>query len=413
MDWEELLEERFKKTGKHISIVKRRSISSYPPEGSICLHCHAPARYLYLNGKKSSQLLCKICGASSPTHQKRIASKTFLWCPYCKQALYVFKSNSTFTAYKCNNRKCSHYLAKLKKLTAEEKNMYDDTFSSQFKLHYQFRIYNFNPSKIQVKRPDDNHGVDLSKIHNNNRTFALILTSTINFGLSARTTKDVMKHFFNIDVSHQTVVNYINAAAYHLYRFIDKNCPKPVGIMSADETYISVDGKWFYTWFGIDAPSRAICGFNVTDNREVQSALALLYNALGAPEENKDSKFEIVTDGNPSYDSAVMAYNHEVPNKVISKFKVIGLQNLDSESEEYRSFKQLVERLNRTYKFHTRPRSGFKSLEGAVALTTLFVAFYNFMRPHSALKGNVPVKLDCIKDTKFYPDMWIQLIKSA
>lgn len=73
----------------------------------------------------------------------------------------------------------------------------------------------------------------------------------------------------------------------------------------------------------------------------------------------------------------------------------------------------MVERLNRTYKFHTRPRTGFKSLEGAVALTVLFVAFYNFMRPHSALKNNVPVKLDCLDGIYNYPDMWIKLIQAA
>ncbi len=412
-DWEDLLAEHFEKTGKRISIVKRQNSSSYPPEGSICRHCHAPARYLYLNGRNSSQLLCKICGSSSPAHQNRTIPKSSRWCPYCKQAMYLFKTKPTYTAYKCNNRKCSHYLNNLKKLTYEEKAMYGKSFSSQFKLHYQYRVYNYNPSDIQVKRPDDNHGVDLSKIHNDNRTFALTLTLAINFGLSARTTKSVLKHICNIDVSHQTVINYVNAAAYHLYRFIDNNCPKPQNKMAADETYISVLGKWFYTWFGIDTKTRAICGFNVSDSRGTEPALAFLYNALGTPEENENLKYEIVTDGNPSYDSAVMAYNQEVNKSIISKFKVIGLENLDEESKEFRPFKQIVERLNRTYKFHTRPRTGFKSLEGAVALTVLFVGFYNFMRPHSALKNNAPVKLECLKDICYYPDMWIKLIKAA
>lgn len=411
--YEKLLGEHLARTGKHVSIVKRRKNSSYPPEGSICEHCHAPARYLYLNGKNSSQLLCKICKSSSPTHQNRIRPKSSLWCPHCGQALYQSKTKATYTLFKCNNKKCPDYLRKLKSLSKEEISLWNATFASQFKLHYQYKVFNYNPSNIQVTRPSDDHGIDLTKIHKDNRTFALVLSTTINFGLSSRTTRDLLKHFFNIKVSHQTVINYVNAAAYHLYHFVDKNCPKPKVTMAADETYISILGKWFYTWFGIDTTTKAICGFNVSDSRGTKETLAFLYNALGRPEENKDKTFAVITDGNPSYDAAVLAYNQESKNKAITKFKVIGLENLDEESKEYRPFKQMVERLNRTYKFHTRPRTGFKSLEGAVALTVLFVAFYNFMRPHSALKHNVPVKLDCLDGIDNYPDMWIKLIQAA
>lgn len=410
-NWERIQIEHFERTGKYISLVKRRKQTSSPPEGTICQHCHAPTRYLYLNGKKSTQLLCKICKSSSPTHQNRIAPKSSLWCPHCKKALYIWKIKPTHTTYKCGNKKCSYYLDKLKELTPQEKNLYNDTFSSQFKLHYQYKIFSFNPSDITPARPTDNHGVSLNKIHNDNRTLALILSLTINFGLAARTTKNVLKHLFNIDVSHQTIINYVNAAAYHLYSFVDRNCPKPKDKMAADETYISVLGKWFYTWLGIDVLSKAICGFNLSDNRGTKEALAFLYSALGKPEENENAKFIIITDGNPSYDSAVLAYNQK--NNIISKFKVIGLENLDKESKEFRPFKQIIERLNRTYKFHTRPRTGFKSLEGAVALTILFIAFYNFMRPHSALNYDVPIKLECLKNIDSYPDMWIKLIQAA
>ena len=120
----------------------------------------------------------------------------------------------------------------------------------------------------------------------------------------------------------------------------------------------------------------------------------------------------LITDGNPAYDTAVMAFNAEAENK-LEKHTVIGLENLDSESSEYRSFKQFVERLNRTYKFHTRPRAGFKSFEGAVALTTLFVAYYNFMRPHSAIRNSAPVPLDCLKDVTLMPQAWVKFLGQA
>jgi hypothetical protein len=60
---------------------------------------------------------------------------------------------------------------------------------------------------------------------------------------------------------------------------------------------------------------------------------------------------------------------------------------------------QLVEII----KNKTRPRAGFKTFDGAVALTTLFIAFYNFMRPHSARNGSTPVSLDSLGDSLLMP----------
>jgi hypothetical protein len=99
--------------------------------------------------------------------------------------------------------------------------------------------------------------------------------------------------------------------------------------------------------------------------------------------------------------------------RVLNKHAVIGRRNLDTESETYREYKQLVERLNRTYKFHTRPRAGFKEFDGAVALTTLFVAYYNFMRPHGSLDKRPPVELECLQGKRLYPDPWVELLRQT
>lgn len=143
----------------------------------------------------------------------------------------------------------------------------------------------------------------------------------------------------------------------------------------------------------------------------------MLNNCFGPPEAPKCEFGELVTDGLPSYDSALVAYNvasrQSSGHDLLTKHTVIGLKNLDPESEAYRVFKQLIERLNRTYKFHTRPRAGFKNFNGIVALTVLFVAFYNFMRPHGALKGKPPVPLDCLRHQTLYPRMWVEMLRQA
>ena len=185
------------------------------------------------------------------------------------------------------------------------------------------------------------------------------------------------------------------------------------GVVAGDETYIVVENRMQYTWFNIDTTSKAICGFNLSGTREEAPCLALQYNTFGAPKDDPGKQFKYVADGLPSYDSTVMAYNKDLEKDKIIRYKVIGLENLDSESKEYRCFKQVIERLNRTYKFHTRSRAGFKTFEGAVCLTVLFVAFYNFMRSHSALKGRVPVYLECLKGIELYPRMWSRLLQQC
>ena len=241
------------------------------------------------NGKRSSQVLCKICGQTSPTHRCRRESKTRYWCPHCSAAMFQWKD--------------------------------------------------------------------------------------------------------------------------------DANMPVPQGPCGADETYITVEGITHYTWLLIDRIRRAICGYNLSNTRGAQPALALLHSAYGAPQNPKCDNAEIVTDGLPSYNSALVAYNTEAQkhhnHDLLTKRTVIGLQNLDNETEEFRPFKQLIERLNRTYKFHTRPRAGFKNFDGVVALTTLFVAFYNHMRPHGHLKGNVPVPLKCLQGETLYPKMWVEMLRQA
>jgi hypothetical protein len=93
--------------------------------------------------------------------------------------------------------------------------------------------------------------------------------------------------------------------------------------------------------------------------------------------------------------------------------KVIGLQNLDSESEAYRPYKQLIERLNRTFKHHVRPSHGFNSVNGALALVTLFVTHYNFLRPHMSLDWRVPVPFSELEGITTIQGKWAKILSLA
>ncbi len=415
LEWKRLKKAKESLSGKPITPVRHRN-GKKPPVGCKCSHCDAPRKYLYLNnGKLQSQVKCKICDKTSPSHGTKRERKTKYLCPHCSKALSKWKQSKQSTIYKCFSYTCPHYLKNKIQLTKEEQDMrHQQKYNPNFKLHYQYREYHISPDDLITQRPVPDTKADLRSIHHSYHTLGLVLTFAINLGLSSRVTRDALKGIFGICLSHQTVVNYINLSAQYLSSYVDEQSPAPQAESAADETYILVDNKWTYTWFVIDSKTRAICGYNLSDHRGVQPALSLLYDTFGTPG-NKTNQPDLVTDGNPSYDAAVMAYNDLIKNNdcKLTKRTVIGLKNLDDQSKEYRSFKQLVERLNRTYKYQTRPRAGFKTFDGAVALTTLFVAFYNFIRPHSTLKNAVPVSIDALKDHSLMPDKWVALIEQA
>jgi putative transposase len=114
----------------------------------------------------------------------------------------------------------------------------------------------------------------------------------------------------------------------------------------------------------------------------------------------------------PAYLAGIHFINQVYDSNLTHK-KVIGLKSPDKESEEFRPFKELIERLIRTYKFHARAAGGFNSVNGAVTLTTLFVIYYNFLRPHTSLNYSVPVPLESLKGIDTLQGKWAKIIKLA
>jgi len=223
-------------------------------------------------------------------------------------------------------------------------------------------------------------------------------------------TRSILRDIHNIVISHQTVLNYQKDAAALAWNFMQKH--KDLTSESqiiGDETYIRISDRWHYTWFVIGKKSRAIYAFNISNSRGVLPALATITMAM----ENAPKNTDFIADGNPSYDAAVLAFNTENDEKSIKRLKVIGLTNDDDESTQYRPLKQLIERLNRTYKFHTRARCGFKNTNGAAVLTTLFVAYYNYLRPHTTLKFKPPIYISKLAGITTIQGKWLKMLESA
>lgn len=414
-DWKELLKAYRRKNAKDLKPVKRRDSKTSVLNSIRCPHCNAPGKYIYFNdGKKRFQLRCKVCDNLFQTKHHHRPQKTKYWCPHCSTALYLWKKSEVLTIYKCSNDKCSQYLAAKNKLSKQEKSLQQQK-SSQFKLRYQYREYHYDPQDLKPASPQMPYG-QLNRIHGSLDTLGLVLALNVSYGLSSRTTADMLKNVFGISISHQTVLNYAYSAAFvcHKFNMLYKG---PVDFrVAGDETYIRIKDNWNYTWFIIGCQSRSIHAYHVSDSRDALHALITLKETTRTLPEN--ITIELIADGNPSYDAAVHAINAEAKktdpeNTPLQRRKVIGLQNLDDESTEFRSYKQIIERLNRTYKFHTRARCGFKDFNGAVALTVLFVTHYNFLRPHFSLNKKCPVPIADLENIQTIQGRWGKIIEMS
>jgi transposase-like protein len=410
LNWKELLDNYQFEHKKSIKIVIPKNPKNRVPSDCICRTCGAPAEYLYFNdGKKRSQIKCKICNSLSPANPRHIYKSKY-WCPHCTSPLQIWKRRSNFDIYRCINDDCSHYIKAKEKLNFAEKIIFS-VKPMQFKLRYHFREFHFSNEQLSLSSPQSPSS-SLTQIHNSLNTFALILTFHISFAISARKTALIMKKVFQIPVSYQTVLNYSQSAAYYCHKFNLTYKGKIDNSIAGDENYIKILGKNHFAFFFISSENRAVASYHIHDTRDTLPAVISLNEATRTAE--PDQHITAITDGNPSYSAAILHINQSRPsdNPIIHK-TVIGLQNLDSQSEEFRAFKQLIERFNRTYKYHIKPAYGFNIFNGAISTTVLFVTHYNFLRPHMALNYSVPVPLPELINIPTFQEQWTKILDMA
>ena len=123
----------------------------------------------------------------------------------CKN--FNWKERDEAAIYKCGNKNCPYRIGELNKLNPDEIKLREKR-SSQFKINYQFREYHFQPYQLKVAQPLKPK-VDLNHIHNDMNVFALILTLHISYAITTRKTAHMLRNIWGINVSYQTVLNYV------------------------------------------------------------------------------------------------------------------------------------------------------------------------------------------------------------
>lgn len=392
---------------KAIKPIKHRG-KNKPEKHIKCPHCGAPHNYIYVNNgdKKSIQYQCKVCEKTFCETPKISVAK--YRCPICGKSLYKWKSRLLVTIYKCGNDKCPRYLENKEKLSSEEKILQKEK-PSQFKLRYIYREYKINLKDIitsELKLPMER----LDKFRYTLSTIGLVLTFHITLEHSTRETAFALKRIFGINISHNTIARIAKSSSTICHHFNFENIPKVPGYQAGDETYIKVKGKHHYVWFAIAKFRSIITAYKVSDNRGEIPAVETVYMASEKHLKNEnDDPLLFVSDGNPSYQAAVTFLKKE--GIEVDLKQVIGLENNDVISTTYRYMKNLVERVNRTYKHYAV--NCFQKIEGASSQLALAVTNYNFIRPHSSLNHQTPVVLNKLKHIPLIQDVWAAILTTT
>lgn len=400
-----LLEEYRVKHGKNLKAVKSRGGNPVSAD-SVCPRCGAPHTYLYDNTGGRGQLLCKVCNHrfnKGKTDFKPIA----LLCPYCGRILAKKKDRKHFNIHKCVNKNCSFYLDSLSKLSPEDRAEYEQD-KHKFKLHYIYREFTIDFFKMDLSTMPRG-STNLTFRNFSSHIMGLCLTYNVNLGLSTRATARALWEIHQVKISHVMVSNYAKTAAALVKPFVDNFDYKPSNYLSGDETYIKVKGVRHYVWFIMDALKKSILGYQVSNTRDTGPCILAMRMAFSKFKEFPGKALRFVADGYTAYNLAQQQF--ALNNMDFTLTQVIGLTNDDPVSTEFRWLKQIIERLNRTFKFSYQVTNGYGSNEGSNTHIALFVAYYNFLRPHSYSYWQ---PLNSIPELESLPNMpakWQKLIE--
>lgn len=401
-DYTFLIEYYRQRYNKIIKPVNRRNGRTVP-ETIVCPFCGAPHEYIYDNNGGKGQYQCKVCHRTFHDNEKDI-SKLHLLCPYCGHALSPVKDRKHFIVHKCTNNNCSYYkqnLAKLPKdLPTSERHKY--------KLRYIYREFTVDFFKMKLNQLPN--WVSSFKFRKNNaHIMGLCLTYHVNLGLSLRKTSQALKDIHNINISHTMVSNYCRTAAILVKPFVDSFDYEPSTSLAADETYIKIKGIKGYLWLIMDTVSRSILGYQVSKSRDVGPCILAMRMAFEKFKEFPGKALKFIADGYSAYPLAAQQFAQQLGYE-FDITQVIGLTNEDAVSKEFRPFKQLIERLNRTFKASYRITCGYDNDNGAYLGVALWVAYYNFLRPHSARRWQPLNRVEALEAADNMPGKWQLLI---
>lgn len=169
--------------------------------------------------------------------------------------------------------------------------------------------------------------------------------------------------------------NYAKTAAVIIRSFVDSYDYKPSNELAVAEIYAKIKGVKSYVWLIMDKVSQSILGYQVFTFSDVGPCILTMRIAFDTFKKFPVKALKFIADG------YAQQFKIEKDCEVFIT-QVIGLTNHDEVSKKSRPFKQFIEGLNPTFKESYRTTCGYGTEDGSVHNVSLWIAYYNFLRPH-------------------------------
>lgn len=316
-----------------------------------CPKCNNSQNF-YRYGKDKSgyqKYQCRCCGAQfAPDNPDKRDKKNYPACPKCGKSTFLHHNYEYYSNYRCCDKNCNHSMFAAKPTAISVPSMSKLFGKSDFK---------------RMRYP----------VH-------MIITAIVMFNIgknSFRNIAQIIRITMNIKVSHTTISNWCTKFA-PLFQNIQYELMPMLNFDSdewhADETVVKINGKKHYLWLVVDSETRFVLGFHLSPYRDSSSAFSLLNSVKALGTVNS-----IVSDRYSAY---------KLPVKSVLRCNHVRVESFADDITN-----NLIECFNKQFKAWYKTKQGFSSFDSANNLIFLFVFFFNFVRPHSALNGLTPAQV--------------------
>jgi transposase-like protein len=216
-------------------------------------------------------------------------------------------------------------------------------------------------------------------------------------GESLRNTQKSLR-LLGVEVSHQTVYNWIKKYVGLMEKYIEKLKPKVSDTWRADELWLKIKGDMKYVFAIMDDETRYWIAQEVAESKYRHDARKLFQLAMKV---TGTKPMTLITDGLPAYHDAYKKEFWTLRNprtKHIRHIKIRGDHNNNK-----------MERLNGEIRDREKVMRGLKKDDTPILKG--YQIFHNYIRSHQGLKGKTPAEVCGI--TVEGKNKWLTLIQNA
>lgn len=240
--------------------------------------------------------------------------------------------------------------------------------------------------------------IDFENMKYNPQTIALTMDLYFK-GVSLRKISHHLKQFYNLNISHKTVYNWIEKYVQVMNEYVNTISPTLGKVWHTDEMMVNVGGTWEYLWNVMDKETRFQLAGVVSKERKVMDARRVFQCAKKNAGGRRPAF--MVTDGLQSYKRAV--------NKEF-KTKIKETEHIHKAGFLLKLNNNPVERLNGTIRDREKTMRGLKTED--TPIIDGHRLYYNFIKPHMALDGQTPSEKAGIT-IEGDENKWLNLMRKA